>query len=257
MSQKNKHRAVRHQVGSKQPTKPTKKLHAKEAPAFSDMVSLRRLLDQVATNVGVDSAMGAICEKVHSGELRLWRCWTQGPPHDGSLYMACRRSETLPSGYESAPPSFLSELEARGFPINHIFARSENGIPLDHEHTVLLFASRTDAAGFWPWLDDKMSVFASADPANVTDTSLSRTKRGPNGYYNWELFQARFYLNLYDDDVPANANINIEQQATNLMLWGQNHPDIGEENTPKSTAMRKKIAQWGQLWPLLKASTSN
>jgi hypothetical protein len=254
MSQKNKHRAVRHQVGSKQPTKPTKKLHAKEAPAFSDMVSLRRLLDQVATNVGVDSAMGAICEKVHSGELRLWRCWTLGPPHYGSLSMGCRRSEMLPSRYESAPLSFLSDLEARGVSINDIFARSENGIRLDNEQTVFLFASRTDAARFWPSPDDKMSVFASADPANVTDTSLSRTKRGPNGYYNWELFQARFYLNLYDDDVPANANINIEQ---NLMLWGQNHPDIGEENTPKSTAMRKKIAQWGQLWPLLKASTSN
>src|SRR6516162_8403118 len=102
MSQKNKHRAVRHQVGSKQPTKPTKKLHAKEAPAFSDMVSLPRLLEQVATNVGVDSAMRAICEKVHSGKLRLWRCWTQGPPHHGSLYMGCRRSETLPRKYESA-----------------------------------------------------------------------------------------------------------------------------------------------------------
>jgi hypothetical protein len=247
MSQKNKHRAVRHQVGSKKPTKPTKKVHAKEAPAISDMVSLGRLLEQVATNVGIDSAMGAICEKVRSGKLRLWRCWTQGPPHYGSLYMGCRRSEMLPSRYESAPPSFLSDLEAR-FSINDIFARSERGIPLDNEHTVFLFASRTDAARFWP---DKMSELASADPMNA-DTSLSPIRRGPKGYDDWELFKSRFYLNLYDADVPANANINIDQQAADLMLWGQNHPMIGAKRTPKASAMRAKISEWAPLWRILR-----
>jgi hypothetical protein len=245
--------AVQHQVGSNQPSKPTKKLRAKKAPAISDMVSLLRLLEQVATNVGVDSAMRAICEKVHSGKLPLWRCWTQGPPHYGTLHMACRRSEMLPSRYELAPPSFLSDLETRGFSINDIFARSERGIPFDNGHTVFLFASRTDAARFWPWPDDKMSVFASADLANVRDTDLSPIRRGPKGYEGWELFQSRFYLNLYDDDVPANASINIDQRAEELMLWGQNHPDIGEEKTPGGTAMREKVKQWARHWPLLKA----
>jgi hypothetical protein len=75
-------------------------------------------------------------------------------------------------------------------------------------------------------------------------------KRGPKGYAAvWELFKARFYLNLYDNAERADASINVSAEAEKLMVWGPNHPHIGTLKTPARTRMEEKIREWMLLWP--------
>jgi len=74
-------------------------------------------------------------------------------------------------------------------------------------------------------------------------------KRGRKPY-DWELFKAKFYLMLDDDDVPAYADIDASDYAERLMTWGNNN--LGEEETPKQAAMREKVAEWKPLWKRLK-----
>jgi hypothetical protein len=82
-------------------------------------------------------------------------------------------------------------------------------------------------------------------------TRSVRMKPGRKEQYDWALFQAQFYLILYDEDLPANAEININEKAGKLMLWGQNHPDIGPEKTPGDTAMRAGVKEWAPRWRVL------
>jgi hypothetical protein len=86
------------------------------------------------------------------------------------------------------------------------------------------------------------------------DASSPGAKRGPKGYDTWELFKVRFFLDLDNDDVPANASlalINVEERAARLMLWGQNHRKIGEKKTPRETQMKAKVKEWWRLWSLV------
>jgi hypothetical protein len=83
------------------------------------------------------------------------------------------------------------------------------------------------------------------------DKTVPGAKRGPKEKYPWELFKAKFYLDLYDDDVPAHGDVNFEQRAKRK--WGSEHPEIGEESTPSQNAMRTKVTEWASLWPRLRA----
>jgi hypothetical protein len=79
---------------------------------------------------------------------------------------------------------------------------------------------------------------------------VEKNRPGRKEKFDWELFLARFVLNLREDKVPASGAINFEQRARDLRAWGRKHPEIGEENTPSQNAMRTKVAQWKeQLWP--------
>jgi hypothetical protein len=97
------------------------------------------------------------------------------------------------------------------------------------------------------------AVPAKEIEALCKDESLPGAKRGPKRKYDWELFEARFYLILHDDKLPADANINQESYADELIVWGQNHPMIGEKNTPAMSSMRERVAEWARLWPRLRA----
>jgi hypothetical protein len=77
----------------------------------------------------------------------------------------------------------------------------------------------------------------------------AHAKRGPKPH-DWELFKAKFYLLLYDDDVPAHGDINIQRYADRLMTWGRNN--FGEETTPEQASMRAKVAEWKPLWQRLR-----
>jgi hypothetical protein len=77
----------------------------------------------------------------------------------------------------------------------------------------------------------------------------THTKRGPKPY-DWELYKAKFYLMLYDDDVLAYADVNVSDYADRLMTWGNNN--FGEKETPGPTAMRDHVAEWKPLWRRLK-----
>jgi hypothetical protein len=102
----------------------------------------------------------------------------------------------------------------------------------------------------WAFASSEIDALCMPDE---TDRSPAGAKRGPKEKYDWELFKARFYLNLDDDDVPAHGNINFEQRAKDLREWGNEHPEIGEENTPSQSAMRAKVTEWAPLWPRLRA----
>jgi hypothetical protein len=102
----------------------------------------------------------------------------------------------------------------------------------------------------WAFASSEIDALCMADR---TDKSPAGAKRGPKEKYDWELFKAQFYLFLYDDDVPPGADINIEQRANDLIEWGSEHPEIGEEKTPSTTRMREKVAEWTPLWKRLRA----
>jgi DNA helicase HerA-like ATPase len=74
-------------------------------------------------------------------------------------------------------------------------------------------------------------------------------KRGRKPY-DWELFKAKFYLMLDDNDVPAHTDVNVQHYADKLMTWGRNN--VGGKETPEQAAMRKKVAEWKPLWKRLK-----
>jgi hypothetical protein len=76
-------------------------------------------------------------------------------------------------------------------------------------------------------------------------------KRGRKVVYDWEVFKTQFFLCLYDDDVSADADINIESWAARLIEWGSTR--LGEKRTPQQSAMRAKISEWVPIWKAAKA----
>jgi hypothetical protein len=96
-------------------------------------------------------------------------------------------------------------------------------------------------------------VAAKEIEALCENESLPGAKRGRKRKYDWELFKARFFLLLYGDKLPADTDINQESYADELIVWGQNHPMVREENTPAISSMREKVAEWTRLWPRLRA----
>jgi hypothetical protein len=115
---------------------------------------------------------------------------------------------------------------------------------------------------FEAWAEQRAServtvaIVTSVDEALAPESSpieVKQKRRGPKEKFDWELFKARFYLDLDNDDVQAHDDINFEQRANNLCAWGAEHPGIGEDKTPGASSMREKVKEWAQLWPKLKA----
>jgi hypothetical protein len=98
----------------------------------TDAVSLLKLLKHVAADVGVPLARQMILGKLLSGEIRTYRRWATGYP----LFPTIRWAAKL----ESAPPSFVAEMEGLGFP--DFFEVGESGIYTGRDNrTVFLYAS--------------------------------------------------------------------------------------------------------------------
>jgi hypothetical protein len=105
----------------------------------------------------------------------------------------------------------------------------------------------------WPTIFPSVHDGVSASPP----PSLELAPKNPRGagakpYEVWELYKAKFYLLLYEDDVPVHANINVSNYAKRLMAWGYNN--FGEEETPEQASMRAKVAEWKPLWERLKGA---
>jgi hypothetical protein len=99
---------------------------------------------------------------------------------------------------------------------------------------------------------DVAALMAAKPAANHKPEPSTRAKRRPKPY-DWELYKAKFYLMLYDDDVSAHANINVQHYASQLMTWGRKN--LGGKETPKQAAMREKVAEWKPLWQRLKGAS--
>jgi hypothetical protein len=106
-------------------------------------------------------------------------------------------------------------------------------------------------------LDERYSthleIAEKAEPSAVADheSELSARARRGRKPHDWELYRAKFYLMLDNDDVLAYADINISDYADRLMTWGRNN--FGK--SPEQAAMRKKVAEWKPLWQRLKGAS--
>jgi hypothetical protein len=96
-------------------------------------------------------------------------------------------------------------------------------------------------------------IAEKAEPSVVADheSELSTRARRGRKPHDWELYRAKFYLMLDNDDVPAYADINISDYADRLMTWGRNNFD----KSPEQAAMREKVAEWQLLWQRLKGAS--
>jgi hypothetical protein len=118
----------------------------------ADYISLLKLAEHVGRNLGPHLAPHAIREKWLAGEIRFRVRWLGECPH-GRLFFAPAPGIPVPQRDEAAPPEFLVDLENRGMPFKELIGLSEYGIYVGPGETAYLFASRADAARFWPWDD--------------------------------------------------------------------------------------------------------
>jgi hypothetical protein len=103
------------------------------------------------------------------------------------------------------------------------------------------------------WYSTHLEIAKKAELSAVADheSELSARARRGRKPHDWELYRAKFYLMLDNDDVPAYADINISDYADRLMTWGRNNFD----KSPEQAAMREKVAEWKPLWQRLKGAS--
>jgi hypothetical protein len=119
---------------------------------LTDLISLAALLRHVTESLGSRYlASQALEPKVFSCEVRTRLRWHSGNPHARVLY----GSQLGPLvAEEQGTPGLLKTLcEATGSGFAGLL-HDDYGIYVDGK-TVFVFASRGDAAKFWPWPDDK------------------------------------------------------------------------------------------------------
>jgi hypothetical protein len=97
---------------------------------------------------------------------------------------------------------------------------------------------------------DVTALMTSTSVAEHEPELSTHVRRGRKPHHDWELYKAKFYLMLYEDDVPAYADINVSDHADRLMTWGRNNFD----KSPEQAAMRGKVAEWKPLWQRLKGA---
>jgi hypothetical protein len=211
-----------------------------QPPSNGDRISLLRLAEHVSRNTGPLQAARAIREKWLTGALHFWVQWILG--HS----FGTPRKASVSLGEEPAPPAFLDDLEQsgltapgsnwRGLTFQNIIDASELGLYLDRRSARLftsrvenldgrsaacLFASRVEAARFWPWLDDRPNA---EDQPKATQGR--RSARGAPAAYDWEgvLIEACAFIVVrglpetqaglvahiaewFGDDAPADSTI--------------------------------------------------
>jgi hypothetical protein len=214
-----------------------------QPPSNGDRISLLRLAEQVSRNTGPILAAEAIREKSLAGDLRIWVQWFW-------LARVTSGEAFVSLGEETAPPSFLHDLEQRGLrtppsflhdldplglmatpqrglTFRTIINASESGLYLDPDAeadwpAALLFASRAEAAQFWPWLETVDKIKAP---------NGRRSTRGPNFAYDWEAAAIEAAAYILEHDLP-------EEQAdlvTHIAQW------FGDDG-PGETQIKAHIA---------------
>jgi hypothetical protein len=206
----------------------TRRHASPQLPSNGDRISLLRLAEQVSRNTGAVLAAHAIREKWFADALHVWVQWIVG--HS----FGTPREASVSLGEEAAPPSLLRDLEEHGLTapsplfgdgpglsIQTIISASELGLYIDRKSVCLfsscvadvdgwsaacLFASRAEAAQFWPWLETVDKIKAP---------NGRRSTRGPNFAYDWEAAAIEAAAYILEHDLP-------EEQAdlvTHIAQW--------------------------------------
>jgi hypothetical protein len=191
MRVKNKRQAIRHRVASKIPIVDT-------VPNSDDLLSMEKLLEHVASNLGQHPARHAIMERWSSGEIRVWRRWAKVNPYRAEL------SANQLGELELVPSSFVTDLEARGVG----FRFQSGGIHMGDDRWVYLFASRTDAAHFWPWPGDQPAV----QPGR-------RSSRGAKPTWDWEAALIEAAVFILEHDLPKTQ----DELVGHISTWFGDH----------------------------------
>jgi hypothetical protein len=132
---------------------------------IADRISLLKLVEHVGRNLGPQLAAHSIHKKWAAGELRIWVHWLIKEPIGEIQHQ-----------HELMSNELLRKLErGGGIPWKRLVKASESGVDLDKK-TAFLFASRADAARFWPWE-------ASEGSKRITGRKLSPGAPTP---YDWE-----------------------------------------------------------------------
>jgi hypothetical protein len=169
----------------------------------TDLITPFKLLEHVCRSVPRAIAEYEIRKKWLDGGIRFWvrllpeRYFLQSP-------------EVAQSNYEEAPGQFLLDLESRGVGFAHV-AGDDDGIYYGDGKIAYLFASRADAARFWPW----------DDPYASKRTTGRKVVRGAPPAYDWEaaLIEATRYM--LENGVPKRQAKLVEH----ILEWfGESEP---------------------------------
>jgi hypothetical protein len=148
----------------------------------ADFITPFKLLEHVSRSLPRDVAVYEIRKKWFDGDIRFWARW---------LPEQCKPGVVQSHHDELAPPEFLLNLEHRGIPFERVVS-DEDGIYFGEGKNVYLFASRADAARFWP----------SDDGYGSRRTTGRKVVRGAPLAYDWEaaLIEAARYI--FENGLP-------------------------------------------------------
>ena len=92
--------------------------------------------------------------------------------------------------------------------------------------------------------DNSAAAVSAATPGAPTGRIF---KRGRKEYSDEQLepFKIKFFLMLYENDVPAKATIVVDDYAKDLVDWGGR---AGLDKVPGRSKMITEIGKWLPLW---------
>jgi hypothetical protein len=184
----------------------------------TDFITPFKLLEHVNRSLPWDVAVYEIRKKWFDGEIRFWVRWLPEQYKPGVVQSHCD---------EAAPPEFLLNMENRGIPFERV-ASDEDGIYFGDGRTAYLFASRADAARFWPWDEQVASK-------RITGRKVVR---GAPPAYDWEkaLIEAARYI--FENGLPKSQ----AKLVRHMLKW------FGEPE-PSETQVKQHI---GPLYNVLR-----
>jgi hypothetical protein len=193
----------------------------------ADFITLLKLAEHVSRIAGPHLAIHEMREKSLAGEIRLMARWLAEDPFQRLLYA---RPPGVPAPHrdEAAPPQFLVDLENRGIPFKEMVSLSEHGIYFEPGKTAYLFASRADAARFWP----------SDDLYGRGRITGRKVRPGAPAVYDWEkaLVEAARYC--HENGVPKRQ----ARLVGHILEWfgepGPSETQVKEHLAPLYAALR-------------------
>jgi hypothetical protein len=150
-----------------------------------DLITPYKLLEHVSRSMPAALAGHEIRKKWLDGGVRFW---VRLLPEWHSFG---RESEVVQSDYQEAPGQFLRDMENRGIGFGHV-ASDDNGFYHWDGKIAYLFASRADAAKFWPW----------DDPYASKRTTGRKVVPGAPPAYDWEAALVEAARYMLENEVP-------------------------------------------------------
>jgi hypothetical protein len=150
----------------------------------AEVITLLKLAEHVGHRLGPYVAADEIREKWLAGKIRFWVRWLDIYPQAPGVAAPCRE--------EVAPPEFLRDLERRAIPFRSVISSSEDGIDFGRGKNAHLFASRADAARFWPW----------DDPYGSKRVTGRKVLPGAPPIYHWEKAYIEAVRYIHENGLP-------------------------------------------------------